>query len=103
MSQKIRTRTLAQIITFGTMAARAAIRDAGRAWDPYAKVDKVAKMIPFSLHSSIERSLKEQKDLREAAQQDPQIDALLQTALKIGGPACFGSCCRYCYYQKSCY
>lgn len=77
---------VAQIITFGTMAARAAIRDAGRAMGlPYAKVDKVAKMIPFSLHSSIERSLKEQKDLREAAQQDPQIDALLQTALKIEG------------------
>ena len=53
---------VAQIITFGTMAARGAIRDAGRAMGlPYSKVDSVAKLIPMSLHSTIEGALKSEK------------------------------------------
>src|SRR5690606_23004320 len=49
---------VAQIITFGTMAARAVIRDVGRALDiPYGDVDKIAKMIPFQIGMSIEKAL----------------------------------------------
>jgi len=77
---------VAQIITFGTMAARAAIRDAGRAMGmPYAKVDAVAKLIPFSINSSIKASLESEKKLREMKEQDLEVANLLDTALKIEG------------------
>lgn len=77
---------VSQIITFGTMAAKAAIRDVGRAMGlPYSKVDSVAKMIPFSLHPSIERSLKEEKDLAEAVKNDSEISKLINTAIKVEG------------------
>lgn len=77
---------VSQIITFGTMAAKAAIRDVGRAMGmPYSKVDSVAKMIPFSLHPSIERSLTEEKDLAQAVQNDSEIRKLIDTAIKVEG------------------
>ncbi|MCL2637053.1 MAG: DNA polymerase III subunit alpha [Oscillospiraceae bacterium] len=81
---------VAQIITFGTMAARAAIRDAGRAMGlPYGKVDSAAKLIPFG--ASIEDSLKQQKELREMKAQDGEIASLLDTAQKIEGMPRHGS------------
>ena len=81
---------VAQIITFGTMAARAAIRDAGRAMGlPYAKVDSAAKLIPFG--ASIEESLKQQKELREMKERDGEVANLLDTALKIEGMPRHGS------------
>ena len=47
VTEKIRTRKVAQIITFGTMAAKAAIKDAGRVMEmPYAEVDRIVKMVP---------------------------------------------------------
>ena len=50
---------VAQIITFGTMAARAAVRDVGRSLNfSYAEVDRIAKMIPFELGMTIERALR---------------------------------------------
>lgn len=77
---------VAQIITFGTMAARAAIRDAGRAMGlAYAKVDTVAKLIPFSLNPSIERSLSKEKALRELYEKDEAVARLIDTAMKIEG------------------
>ncbi|MCM1487110.1 MAG: DNA polymerase III subunit alpha [Firmicutes bacterium] len=86
VSRKYGEDHVSQIITFGTMAAKAAIRDVGRAMGmPYAKVDSVAKMIPFSLNPSIERSLKEEKDLAEAVRKDPEIERLINTAVKLEG------------------
>ena len=86
VSKKYGEDHVAQIITFGTLAAKAAIRDVGRAMGmPYAKVDSVAKMIPFSLNPSIERSLKEEKPLAEAVQKDPEIKKLIDTAVKLEG------------------
>lgn len=86
VSEKYGADHVAQIITFGTMAAKAAIRDVGRALGmPYSKVDSVAKMIPFSLNPSIERSLKEEKDLANAVKNDPEIARLINTAMKIEG------------------
>lgn len=86
VSRKYGEDHVSQIITFGTMAAKAAIRDVGRAMGmPYAKVDSVAKMIPFSLNPSIERSLKEEKDLAEAVKKDTEIEKLINTAIKLEG------------------
>ncbi|MDR2560006.1 MAG: DNA polymerase III subunit alpha [Oscillospiraceae bacterium] len=75
---------VAQIITFDTMAAKAAIRDAGRAMGlPYAKADSAAKLISFG--ASIEESLKQKKELREMRERDGEVASLLNTALKIEG------------------
>ncbi|MBM3296448.1 MAG: DNA polymerase III subunit alpha [Candidatus Aminicenantes bacterium] len=75
-----------QIITFGTMAARAAIRDAGRVLEvPLPEVDRVAKMIPFGPDSSIETALKDVPQLRELREKNAKISLLLDAARKIEG------------------
>src|SRR5437899_413559 len=77
---------VAQIITFGTMAAKAAIKDVGRAMDiPYSDVDRIAKMVPNQLNIKLDRALKESAALQEAYQKDPQIRELLDTARKLEG------------------
>ena len=79
---------VAQIITFGTMAARGAIRDAGRAMGlPYGKVDTVAKLIPMSMHSTIDGALKSEKELVKLASSDSEVSLLIETAKKIEGMA----------------
>lgn len=79
---------VAQIITFGTMAARGAIRDAGRAMGlPYGKVDTVAKLIPMSMHSTIDGALKSEKELVKLAATDNEVSLLIETAKKIEGMA----------------
>lgn len=77
---------VAQIITFGTMAARAAIRDVGRVLDyPYADVDRVAKLIPAEIGMTIDRSLETVPELIEAYQNDYQVRRLLDTARALEG------------------
>lgn len=77
---------VAQIVTFGTMAAKAVIRDVGRALDiPYALVDSVAKMVPTELNMTIKRALDTSKDLREACKSDPQIEYLIEMSKKLEG------------------
>jgi len=77
---------VAQIVTFGTLAARAAIRDVGRALAiPYQTVDQVAKMVPFEAHSSIERALKQSPELKTRYESDPQIAGLIDMARKVEG------------------
>ncbi len=77
---------VAQIITFGTMAAKAAIKDVGRAMDiPYSDVDRIAKMIPAQLNITIEKAIEESPPLREAIEKDGQIKELIQTAKKLEG------------------
>lgn len=86
VSRKYGADHVAQIITFGTMAAKQAIRDVGRALGmPYGKVDGVAKMIPFSLHPSIARSLKEEKELAAVYNSDAEVKRLIDLALKLEG------------------
>jgi DNA polymerase III, alpha subunit len=69
---------VAQIITFGTMAARAAIRDVGRALNfPYAEVDRIAKMVPFELGMTIQRALEINPELRRLYEQDWRVKSLL--------------------------
>ena len=61
-----------QIITFGTMAAKAAIRDVGRALDiPYGEVDKIAKLVPNKSNISIEEALKAEPQLRALYENTP--------------------------------
>ena len=77
---------VAQIVTFGTMAARAAIRDVGRALNiPYAEVDAVAKMVPFELHVTLERALTISPQLKELYDGDEKIKNLIDTASKLEG------------------
>ena len=75
-----------QIITFGTMAAKQAIRDVGRVLDiPYATVDSVAKEVPKELHITIEKSLKISKKLKAMYDGDPLIKRLIDTASALEG------------------
>ena len=77
---------VSQIVTFGTMAARAAIRDVGRALDiSYAVCDRVAKLIPQSLNMTIDRAMKGSAELRELYENDEKIKELIDTALKLEG------------------
>ncbi len=76
---------VAQIVTFGTLAAKAAVRDVGRALGmPYGDVDMVAKAIPADLHMTLEKAL-EQKELKELYDSDPQIRTLIDTAKALEG------------------
>lgn len=77
---------VAQIITFGTMAARAVIRDVGRVLDiPYTEVDKIAKMIPRELKITIKKALEKNNELKKIYDQDEKIRYLLDMAKKIEG------------------
>ncbi len=77
---------VAQIITFNTMAAKASIKDCGRAMDmPYGDVDRIAKLIPATVGMTIDTALKEVAELRKAYETDPQIKELIDTAKKLEG------------------
>ncbi|MBQ8963854.1 MAG: DNA polymerase III subunit alpha, partial [Clostridia bacterium] len=77
---------VAQIITFGTMAARAVIRDVGRVMDmSYQQVDAIAKMVPFELNMTLERALKLNAELRSSYENDESIHRLIEMARKLEG------------------
>ena len=77
---------VAQIIAFGTMAARGAVRDVGRALAvPYNVCDSVAKLIPFELNMTISKALEISKELKTRYNTDPQIKELLDTSMAIEG------------------
>ena len=77
---------VAQIITFNTMAAKASIKDCGRALDmPYGDVDRIAKLVPTTLGMTLDEALKESPDLRKAYDNDKQIRELIDTAKKLEG------------------
>lgn len=77
---------VAQIISFGTMAARGAIRDVGRALAiPYATVDVIAKLVPMELNITIEKALKISSELNKRYSEDEQTKNLLDIAMSIEG------------------
>lgn len=77
---------VSQIITFGTMAARACIRDVGRAMNySYAEVDRIAKMIPTMLGITIEKALNINPELKNAYEDDMRVKELIDVALKLEG------------------
>ncbi len=86
VTQKYGRDQVAQIITFGTMAAKAAIKDSGRAMDiPYAEVDRIGKMIPTTLNITIDQALKDSPPLAAAYQNEPQTKELIDTAKRLEG------------------
>ncbi|HWG36468.1 MAG TPA: DNA polymerase III subunit alpha [Terriglobales bacterium] len=77
---------VSQIITFGTMAAKAAIKDVGRAMDlPYGEVDRIAKMVPNQLNITLASALEQSAPLRELALSDPKVGELMEVAQKVEG------------------
>ncbi len=77
---------VAQIITFGTMAAKAAIKDVGRAMDiPYTDVDRIAKMVPAILNVTLDQALDDSPSLQQAYESELQVRELLDTARKLEG------------------
>lgn len=77
---------VAQIVAFGTMAAKGAIRDVGRALAiPYATCDKIAKLIPNDLGMTIDKALTISQELKKIYDTDPQIHELIDTARKLEG------------------
>ena len=86
--QKYGDKSVAQIITFGTMAAKAVIKDAGRALDmPYGEVDRLAKMIPPTLNISLEEALKQSPQLDSMREKDERVKELVEVALRLEGLA----------------
>ncbi len=77
---------VSQIITFGTMAARAVIRDVGRVLRvPYADVDKLSKMVPFELNMTLERALQISPDLKKQYESDETTKKIIDLCLRLEG------------------
>ena len=84
--RKYGTDQVAQIITFNTMAAKAAIKDVGRAMDmPYGEVDRIAKLVPATIGITLEQALKDSPPLAAACEADPKIRELIETAQRLEG------------------
>ena len=86
VTQKYGRENVAQIITFGTMKAKAVVRDVGRVLEmPFADVDKVAKQIPAALDMTLDKALEESEPLRNMEQTDPKVKELLSVAKRLEG------------------
>lgn len=86
VTEKYGSDHVAQIVTFGTLATRAAIRDVGRAMGmPYAAVDAVTKLVPNDFHITIDQAVKKSKELSRLMQENPQVNELVETARKVEG------------------
>ena len=88
VSQKYGTDHVAQIITFGTLGARAALRDVGRALGmPYSAVDRVARLIPLGPGMTLDRALDENSELKNIYDEDATVGNLVNSAKRIEGIA----------------
>jgi DNA polymerase-3 subunit alpha len=88
VTQKYGRENVAQIITFGTMAAKAAVKDVGRALDmPYGEVDRLAKLIPNQLNITLEDALKQSPQLRTQVERDERLAELMEIARRLEGLA----------------
>jgi len=86
VTQKYGRDQVAQIITFGTMACKAAIKDSGRAMDiPYAEVERIVKMVPPTLNITIDQALKDSPPMATAYETEPQTRELIDTAKRLEG------------------
>jgi len=86
VTHKYGKENVAQIITFGTMMAKAVLRDVGRTLDiPYGEVDRIAKLVPNRLNITLADALKEEPKLREIEQQGGQMTRLMSTAQALEG------------------
>ena len=79
---------VSQIITYGSMAAKAVVRDVGRVLGhPYGFTDRVAKMVPFELGMTLDKALNESEDLKQAYAQDEEVTQLIDMAKQLEGLA----------------
>ncbi len=86
VTQKYGRDQVAQIITFGTMACKAAIKDSGRAMDiPYSEVERIVKMVPPTLNITIDQALKDSPPMATAYETEPQVKELIDTAKRLEG------------------
>ncbi len=86
VTRKYGRENVSQIITFGTMKAKAVVRDVGRVLDmPYADVDRIAKQIPAALDMTLEKALAENPQLRQMQEQDPRVKELLEMGKRLEG------------------
>jgi DNA polymerase-3 subunit alpha len=86
VTRKYGRENVAQIITFGTMKARAVVRDVARVMDiPYAEADRVAKAVPPALDMTLDKALQESPALRELQQKDERVRELLDVAKRLEG------------------
>ena len=77
---------VSQIITFGTMSAKSVVRDVGRVLDvPYADVDKIAKMIPFEIHMTLDKALEQNRELKEQYENDETTKRIIDIARGLEG------------------
>ncbi len=77
---------VSQIITYGTMAARAVVRDAGRVLGhPYGFVDRIAKLIPFELGITLEKALAQEPELAQLCRDDDEVRGVIDLAMKLEG------------------
>ena len=86
VNQKYGDEKVSQIITYGTLSARAVVRDVGRILGyPYGMVDRVAKMIPFEIGITLNDALKKSNELAEKYEDDDDIQAIVDLSLKLEG------------------
>ncbi len=86
VAQKYGAHRVSQIITYGTMAAKAVVRDVGRVMShPYGFVDSIAKMVPFEVGMTLTKAMAESEDLARAYKEDEEVTALLDMALSLEG------------------
>ncbi len=86
VTQKYGAPSVAQIITFGKLQAKACLRDVGRALGiPYAEVDFIAKLVPEKLGITLSEAIAMEPRFKEMADNDPKVATLLETALKLEG------------------
>ena len=79
---------VSQIITYGTMAARAVVRDVGRVLSyPYGFVDKIAKLIPFEIGMTLEKALEQEAELAKRFEKEEEVTTLIHLAKKLEGVA----------------
>ena len=88
VTEKYGREQVAQIITFNTLGARAAIKDVGRVLEmPYADVERITKMVPNVLNISLDEAMKQEPGFGEAAKKDARVDEVLKVALRLEGLA----------------
>jgi DNA polymerase III subunit alpha len=88
VTQKYGRSNVAQIITFGTMAAKAAIKDVGRAMDlPYGEVDRIAKLVPNQLNITLDDALKQAPQLSDLVKSDARYEDMMAVAKRLEGLA----------------
>ncbi len=86
VAQKYGREKVSQIITYGSMAAKAVVRDVGRILDhPYGFVDRIAKLIPFEIKMTLTKAMEQEPDLKQLYEEDEEVATLMDLALKLEG------------------